>query len=593
MRTIRGAAAFVMLFGASNFPLGAHATIVSWKVLNNNRVFLNEDNQKKFQQELCRARECSKENEDSDHLCQPYRDVLKGQYCAKDRLRKNDGVSYWIPLPESLPTAWDEYTATYGPKADYIFSKIRKIRGRAHDLPDNASCRWELIPPGPNAPENTNCAEFIGKVELDVPYKLTIHVTKPDNTIEDTSRDVLVHDIFVVALGDSYSSGEGNPHTVRGILDQGPYKSMQLDTWWDRRCHRSLFNFTSMAVGLAAIQNTLLDSPKHTFTYLNYACSGAQVKDPSPATQGEGGLLTTYAGRETLDQISYYEKLFSTDLGLGKRNAASDSKFLPAQIDQLKAMICPEGAFKKDCENMRRPDYVIMTIGGNDVGFGDIIRQALLMCNSTLSNLGHALGVSEQCAIDAVKGRLDRLARDLGSLATVLEDVKPKKVLLSEYVDLTHNEKRVSCDDFNMDRTLGPADLRIVGVGITREAAEITYRTVLLELNKVLKAAAVAHRDQGWKFVSGIERRSEIRGWCAKPSWFVTWADSSFKQGFLPDSNSQLSRTLTTGIAHPNIFAQNFAAWRIRCEFDKDGLIPAGFSQLPVDSKASCEPLQQ
>jgi hypothetical protein len=35
---------------------------------------------------------------------------------------------------------------------------------------------------------------------------------------------------------------------------------------------------------------------------------------------------------------------------------------------------------------------------------------------------------------------------------------------------------------------------------------------------------------------------------------------------------------------------QNFAAWRIRCEFDKDGLIPAGYSHNPIDLKAPCEP---
>jgi hypothetical protein len=549
-----------------------------WKVLNNNRLFLDEDNQQKFEQELCRARECSKKYEGSDHICQPYFKKLGSKaklYCPDDRQRTYQGASYWIPFPEKIRTAWSERSHSYERKADYVFSRQRDIRARAPSIPEGTTCRWELSPAAVRDEAATECAEYRATIEIDTPYKLSLHLTKPDNSTQDVSRDVLVHDVFIVALGDSYSSGEGNPHTLRGLLDRSPYQPTQLEQWWDRRCHRSLLNFTSIAVGLAAIQNTLLDTPKHSFTYMNFACSGAEIK-------GTGGLLTPYAGRETADQIQALESLFSFPRDM--RRMIFADKLLHSQVEQLEAMLCPGGAFVRDCPNMKVPDYVIMTVGGNDIGFGDIIRDAITTCGG----VGQALGFVKACAIDSVKQRFEQLKKDFDELAKTLRDIKPKKVLLSEYVDLTHSERRESCDDFSMDRTLGPAG--IIGVGVKRDTAEVTYQTVLLELNKVLKGVAEAHSGEGWKFVSGIEHRSEIRGWCAKPSWFVRWADSSYKQGFLPGDDGALSRTLTTGIAHPNVFGQNFAAWRIRCEFDKDGLIPAGFSQLPVDPKAACEP---
>jgi hypothetical protein len=232
-----------------------------------------------------------------------------------------------------------------------------------------------------------------------------------------------------------------------------------------------------------------------------------------------------------------------------------------------------------------------MTVGGNDIGFGPIIKQAVTFCIQPLRSLARGLGFRNvvDCAITSVKEKLAQLEKDFEELAVSLRAVRPKKVLLSEYFDLTHNERGEFCDDFSMERTLGPTGKQWLRIGVTREAAEITYRTVLLELNKVLKAVAAKYGSDGWQFVSGVARQSTIKGWCAKPSWFVTFADSSFKQGYLPEPNGRLSSTDTIGVAHPNIFGQNFSAYRLRCEFDRDGLIPPGYSQRPITPNPVCE----
>lgn len=110
---------------------------------------------------------------------------------------------------------------------------------------------------------------------------------------------------------------------------------------------------------------------------------------------------------------------------------------------------------------------------------------------------------------------------------------------------------------------------------ISQEKAKWAYKEVLLRLNDLLSEVASENASEKWSYISGVRRQSEIKGWCSKSSWFVTFDDSMQKQGSLPE-NGKLSDTLTTGMAHPNIYGHNFMAWRIRCELENDHYLPKG-----------------
>ena len=98
-------------------------------------------------------------------------------------------------------------------------------------------------------------------------------------------------------------------------------------------------NFSALATSIAAIQNIGLDSPKHSFTYMNFACSGAEI-GAGAVDSSNGGLLHLYDGRETVAQLKFLQDKFRQDLHIDEQ--PSD---LPAQVSQLENNLCPNSPF--------------------------------------------------------------------------------------------------------------------------------------------------------------------------------------------------------------------------------------------------------
>jgi hypothetical protein len=171
----------------------------------------------------------------------------------------------------------------------------------------------------------------------------------------------------VVVFGDSYGSGEGAPAAngdygadggalrnqgVLGIIneDSRPLPNPAAD--WNgnaadqaftgdtataaRRCHRSPRATAPRAVRLLAAEFPDID-----FTFRSFACSGARIDE---------GPIGTYEGAQPIDQ---------------------DNR-VPSQISQANAYLDdpPPGTAK-------RIDALVMNIGGNNLGFGNIIQRCL------------------------------------------------------------------------------------------------------------------------------------------------------------------------------------------------------------------------
>ncbi|WP_300574790.1 hypothetical protein [Phenylobacterium sp.] len=194
------------------------------------------------------------------------------------------------------------------------------------------------------------------------------------------------HEI-IVGLGDSYASGEGNPD-VPSRLELPPPppigpqrkhaetadwydKVIALNpntgpTWFDPACRRSLIN--NHVLGALAYS---ANHPHKAVTLVALACSGASVFD---------GLLTSKLDKnnrvvsppqvgQLLDLIcqhddtrEYYEPMM---IGMvGRRRSMPRNRYLePLSICQH-----PELTINK----------VLISIGGNDIGFGGLITWAVL-----------------------------------------------------------------------------------------------------------------------------------------------------------------------------------------------------------------------
>jgi hypothetical protein len=171
----------------------------------------------------------------------------------------------------------------------------------------------------------------------------------------------------VVVFGDSYGSGEGAPAVngdygadggslrdqgVKGIVNEGsrPFPDPPAD--WNgnaadeaftgdgpnaaRRCHRSPKATAPRAVRLLAAE-----FPDIEFTFRSFACSGARIDE---------GPLGSYEGAQPIDQENR----------------------VPSQISQANDYLA---AHPGGIDN--RIDALVMNIGGNNLGFGNIIQRCL------------------------------------------------------------------------------------------------------------------------------------------------------------------------------------------------------------------------
>lgn len=186
----------------------------------------------------------------------------------------------------------------------------------------------------------------------------------------------------VVALGDSYASGQGAPD------GDAHWWTCDRPRWDDRRCNRSHHAATEQAVARLREQG-------HAVDYESLACSGAKI---------ERGLTGPYAGSEP-------------------PGFPFPAEPLPPQVEALGEIARTGGV-----------DAVTVSIGGNDILFEFIVVDCLATPSCDLSKVM----IDEYLA--ALPGRLERLA---GSLEAV--PLASERILLVGYPDPTQDTDGIPC----------------------------------------------------------------------------------------------------------------------------------------------------
>jgi lysophospholipase L1-like esterase len=128
--------------------------------------------------------------------------------------------------------------------------------------------------------------------------------------------------LYVVSLGDSYASGEGNPNAGSGLNA----------VWSNNECHRSVNNGRRFAA------NRMNAMTGVSVLFVDFACSGATVEQLiSGGTSSQPGMTNVP---------------------------------VPAQI---------EAARTDQLQRQNRPiDILMISIGGNDAGFASVVKECLL-----------------------------------------------------------------------------------------------------------------------------------------------------------------------------------------------------------------------
>jgi len=372
-------------------------------------------------------------------------------------------------------------------------------------------CVWTWQPKRGGLPgETRKQACHLKLVIRRVPFSLdrsvsgvSVKVQLPDGTTL-ADPNVTVEDVFVVAMGDSFASGESNPdrpvtfsksremvYDPINATDQLAYRGIDARSrqyvaapdsstnpkslpkrlmedeekgtvfalssrefqqafdrsgaqWLSPDCHRSQYGYPfRVSIGLA------LENRHRAVTFVSLACSGADIVE---------GL---FAERDAREQIS---------------GPSAQNKVAP-QLDQLSDLICRTGAAgrtrtvsyrlpvyslgstgigeqtftKRWCppESRKRPvDVLLLSIGGNDVGFAALVAYAMTENASDLAPIAGLVGRELRFSPSVSQAYLRVLDRRMRAVKEALYDgfgIDPSRVLQNAYEPIQFDETGNVC----------------------------------------------------------------------------------------------------------------------------------------------------
>jgi len=376
----------------------------------------------------------------------------------------------------------------------------------------------------------TRCDAFEYEFPAEGTYSVSLVVEDGNGEKMEQTQVIVVRDLLIFGLGDSYGSGEGSPDVNE--FDEGGVQ------WQNRRCHRSAQS------GQVRAAQTIEDADPHTsVTFVHLACSGGRIHrallgrydgiepDGTPA-EPQIARVAELADDHEIDalfvSIGGNDINFSTVVEacvLGEVCHLGDPMIDPL-LERTADLVCGfTGSFEDECKSYLDPDVI-------DVDSLDA---------RTIFEIGSKAEYVDD--LDVHQDGLDDLPAnydDLGQAIVGSLGMDPARVYLTEIPDVTRDEFGDLCawptelPDFQ--ESLRIAAQQVPGVTITEMEWASNY--VLTELRAAMQAAANKH---GWQFVDSVDARFAGHGYCSDVTW-LTRLQNTFQ--FQGDQN---------GALHPNV----------------------------------------
>lgn len=503
------------LLALAGAPLGAQAQVrIDWRVENPFRFFQDPADTEIHRQTL---------------LALPLEERAQPALSSERALASRHGEGWAATMYQKVCWNWARNRFVCPDERDYTNPASHRVLAVLAGVEEAASleCVWLTAPRGRAAGRGKavtrRCDEM---VVLDIPYPSGAVISVAVGGVPVAETQAQVQDLLIVAMGDSFGSGEGNPDVpVRfsreRAADYGnPKKALELlgyparvgswkqigdktfieenARWLDQACHRSLYSHQ-----LRASLQIALEDPHRAVTFVGVACSGAEVT---------AGLFLRYKGHEWVPnppELSQISAIAEAQCG---RNEAPiwdlpEAYHMGGKIPDLQG-----GLVLKRCapENARKIDLVLVSIGGNDIGFARLVANAVLSDETSLRKLGgwfgHVHGKDEALRqLDVLDDRYKSLNRAMHNILH-LPWGESDRVLLTAYPGMSLLEDgRSVCPDGKAGMEVLP-DFKL-GAKKALEGEEIAGK-----LHGVMRASARAH---GWTLVEAHRRAFQGRGICA------------------------------------------------------------------------------
>jgi hypothetical protein len=508
---------------------------ISWKVVNRFRLFRDPEIFKKQEQawrEYGQHMNARGGNSEDNALLYYNSSVLGAEHMLNDRripftkiLRRKFDWRGWA-AGAVTGTCWNEkqrrHTAC-GDIESYVNPTSHQIQielkpATSNTLISEYDCIWHV---GAGPEVKAPCDEAI---TADLPYPEGASISVNVEGERPISIDAKAKDILILGLGDSFASGEGNPD-IPVKLDED-HRSQNLypartkpdvsgsAEWLDQLCHRSLYSHQ-----LRAALQIGLENPHGAVTFMGYSCSGAAI---------DKGILGPQ---------SYVEYISDTDSKNGDTQARPQTGGKrDGQLYWALRELCTVDLVKGDslwqCPNKqfrRNVDFVFLSVGGNDVGFGNLVAWTTLRdgASSVLAKFFGATVSAEQFSAN-VK---DNLGAAYARLAQALEATVPLQtgdlpydashVVLTAYPDILADKNGRTCA--GVDESGQPEDAYPANQSLDRFSSWLVVSKD--KLNAAHAQLDVLHRRMGelaeangWTFAGRAYDDQPFRGhgFCAQ-----------------------------------------------------------------------------
>ncbi len=456
-----------------------------------------------------------------------------------DKFNNEHVTDAWINTALKYNTTGRQYYS------DYVnYTERHKVRVRLlGDKFKNKTCQWNINAKIDYKDATLPCNQWFEKGSIVQNGKTTFSVIIQDTKETITMKNPMeVTSKVILGFGDSYASGEGVPDVpiLAGYKNEaGRIKEQNQQTraktaahWLDRNCHRSLLGSQFRAAIQYAASN-----PQTETIFLSYACSGAEIS----GTENAGGILTPYKGtmehsnfnqyKGYIAQKNHYNKPWYKNLSQVNRtiidicaepnyatyNDLSTNENIQAYIkdydkNQGTDSILACKKFKRDI------DAVLLSVGGNDVGFSKVIFNAtaedwltrIALCfNNRIATPEDSKKLIEEKLPYLYNTLADRFRNDLQ-----IKD--PSRIIIMQYPNPTRDESGKFCghnrEEHNKAHTLHP---RLwfetpSPAYVEKKDSEEIEKNMITPLNDEIEKAAKKH---GWTLAKAPDFSGH--GWCA------------------------------------------------------------------------------
>jgi hypothetical protein len=405
-------------------------------------------------------------------------------------------------------------------KEDYILPEAHTVQiqiAADHLAGVTGDCIWSWQARKPGGKPETKKLACKDKLTIArVPFSLdrassgvSVAVKLPDGR-ELSERDVVVEDLFIVAMGDSFASGESNPdrpvqfsatrqmvydpkmvrdEVASRDLDKKPalggmekgfglasaedqfnpkvlpkrymddevadrnYKANSPEfqaafdkaaaKWLSGDCHRSQYGYP-FRVGI----ELALENRHRSITFASFTCSGAEISQGLFGEMDAREGFSDPAGAKVRAQFDQLSDLICRGGASARTQAASytlpDFTFGNPQINtrRVSKMWCPPQLRK------RPVDLLMMSIGGNDVGFGALAAYAMTESASDFAPIAGWVGSSIRFSPQVARSYLSVLDVRMKAVKDALADgfgIAPGRVLQSSYEPIQYDETGGLC----------------------------------------------------------------------------------------------------------------------------------------------------